>query len=187
MLAAFESEMSFLLSDVQQHIRSRSERAFSHLQRLIIVDKNTPDLRIEAFNEGEVSCEKLGAVHLLLHGIWAFKVNATGGRTDLVFQEPVGDLADEQRYADGLVLTEWKKANGAAEANKRFEEARSQASQYAQGVLLGNELSAYRYAVVVGGVIYRHINIAVEPRIPSRTLASKRKIAPASRMRAASP
>ena len=78
-------------------------------------------------------------------------------------------------------------SNGAAEANKRFEEARSQASQYAQGVLLGNELSAYRYAVVVGGVIYRHINIAVEPRIPSRTLASKRKIAPASRMRAASP
>lgn len=60
-LAAFETEMSFLLSDVQSSIRARSERAFSHLQRSIVVD---PDTRVKwqtAFDAGEVACEKLGA------------------------------------------------------------------------------------------------------------------------------
>ncbi|MBI4590608.1 MAG: hypothetical protein HY725_17400, partial [Candidatus Rokubacteria bacterium] len=87
-LAAFETEMSFLLSDVQESIRVRSERAFAHLQRSIVVD---PALRANwqtAFDDGEVACERLGAVHLLLHGIWAFKLDAAGARTDLVYQEP---------------------------------------------------------------------------------------------------
>lgn len=126
-------------------------------------------------------CEKLGAVHLLLHGIWAFKVDAAGGRTDLVFQEPAGDLIDEQRYVAGFVLTEWKKAASAEDAPKRFEEARKQAQRYAAGVLAGSELRGYRYAVVVSphqvevpdpllknGVVYQHINIAVNPKTPSR-------------------
>jgi hypothetical protein len=109
-LVAFETEMSFLLSDVQASIRSRSERAFSHLQRSIVVDESIRARWLKAFKEGEVACEKLGAVHLLLHGIWAFKVDAAGARTDLVLEEPAGDVAAVQRYADGLVLTEWKKA-----------------------------------------------------------------------------
>jgi hypothetical protein len=78
-LVAFETEMSFLLSDVQASIRARSERAFSHLQRSIVVDENIRARWLKAFKEGEVACEKLGAVHLLLHGIWAFKVDAVGG------------------------------------------------------------------------------------------------------------
>ncbi len=127
-----------------------------------------------------MACEKLGAVHLLLHGIWAFKVDAAGARTDLVFQEPAS-LEGVQRYAAGLVLTEWKKAVVTAEVNQRFQEARSQAKRYSQGSLLGSELTSYRYAVVVserqvevpndlkeGNVIYRHINIAVDPQVPSR-------------------
>lgn len=180
-LSAFETEMSFILSDAQETIRTRSERAFSHLQRLIVADPAFRDKWDRAFEEGEVACEKLGAAHLLWHGIWAFKVDATGARTDLVFQEPAGALVDEQRYSDGIVLTEWKKANPGDNAGERFDQARSQAQRYAQGVLAGSELTAYRYAVVVsrqqvsvpddlteGGVVYRHINVAVDPRTPSR-------------------
>jgi hypothetical protein len=179
-LAAFEAELSFLLSDTQESIRSRSERAFHHLQRSIVVDVGFREKWQDAFRSGEVACEKLGAVHLLLHGIWAFKVDAAGARTDLVFQEPAS-LEGVQRYAAGLVLTEWKKAVGTAEVNQRFQEARSQAKRYSQGPLLGSELTNYRYAVVVserqvevpndlkeGNVIYRHINIAVDPQVPSR-------------------
>jgi hypothetical protein len=131
MLASLEAELSFLLSDVQQSIRSRSERAFAHLQRSIVAD---PDARTKwqtAIKEGEVACEKLGMVHLLLHGIWAFKVNAIGERTDLVFEEPAHDFGAEDDYADGLVLTEWKVARAYNRAEDRFQEARSQARQYA--------------------------------------------------------
>jgi hypothetical protein len=181
LLAAFESEMSFLLSDVQESIRARSERAFSHLQRSIVADEDIRRKWSKAFADGEVACEKLGAVHLLLHGIWAFKVDAAGARTDLVFQEPVSDLTKAQRYADGLVLTEWKKAAEDTESAQRFTEARSQARCYAQGALAATELTGYRYTVVVsrsqveipddvreGGVVYRHVNVAVAPRPPSR-------------------
>lgn len=182
MLAGFETELSFVLSDTQQHIRARSERAFAHLQRLIVVDQAARAQWQTAFRDGEVACERLGAVHLLLHGIWAFKVNATGERTDLVFQEPTSDLAAEERYADGLVLTEWKTAASGDLAVQRFAEARLQAQRYAAGALRGNELTAYRYAVVIssqhvpvpadladGTVTYRHVNIAVDPRTPSRS------------------
>ena len=181
LLGAFETEMSFILSDVQESIHARCERAFSHLQRTIAVDGAFRKKWRAAFDKGEVECEKLGAVHLLWHGIWAFKVDAIGARTDLVFQEPAGDLTDEQRYVDGFVLTEWKKATSGDDVVKRFEQARKQAHRYAQGALAGSELTGYRYAVVVslqqvetpndlreGGVVYRHINIAVEPRPPSR-------------------
>jgi hypothetical protein len=186
MLAGFETEMSFVLSDTQQHIRARSERAFAHLQRLIVVDQTTRAQWQAAFKEGEVACEKLGAVHLLLHGIWAFKISATGERTDLVFQETVSDLTAEERYADGLVLTEWKTAAPGDNAGQRFADARSQARRYAQGALAGNELTAYRYAIVVssqhvpvpadtadGTVVYRHINVAVDPQSPSRSRGSR--------------
>ncbi len=181
LLGAFETEMSFLLSDAQESIRAHSERAFAHLQRSIVADREFREKWKSVFKEGEVACEKLGAVHLLLHGIWAFKVDAAGARTDLVFQEPAGDLTDEQRYVDGFVLTEWKKAALEADAEQRFEQARAQAQRYAQGALAGSELTAYRYAVVVSrrqvnlpedlsadGVVYRHINIAVDPTTPSR-------------------
>ncbi len=182
LLAAFETEMSFLLSDVQESIRSRSERAFSHLQRSIIVDEDLREKWNKAFESGEVACEKLGAVHLLLHGIWAFKVDAIGARTDLVFQEVAGDFIADQRYAEGFVLTEWKKAAKDSQSDQRFEEACLQARRYAQGPLGAIELTGYRYLVVVsrqqvdipddlreGGIVYRHVNVAVNPRTPSRT------------------
>jgi hypothetical protein len=181
LLGAFETEMSFILSDIQQSIRARSELAFSHLQRLIVVDQEFRTKWHNAFEAGEVACEKLAATHLLLHGIFAFKVDAAGARTDLVFQEPAGNFVDERRYVDGFVLTEWKKASSDRDAAKQFEQARSQARHYAQGALAGSELTAYRYAVVVsrrqvtppadlaeGEVVYRHVNVAIEPGPPSR-------------------
>jgi hypothetical protein len=179
LLTAFEAEMSFLLSDAQEVIRARSERAFLHLQRLLAVDDVIQDRWKTAFNAGETACEKLGDVHLLWHGIFAFKINAQGARTDLIFSEPI-DASLVQKGVEGLVLTEWKVADE-RNAARRFEEARKQAALYQRGALVGTELTGYRYAVVVsrtelsnvpdnlpiGGVIYRHINIAITPRSPS--------------------
>jgi hypothetical protein len=84
--------------------------------------------------------EGLGAVPLLWHGIWAFKVSAKG-ITDLVFNEPFEDL--EQRGVEALVLTEWKLA-GEKNANDRFEEAHQQAERYTEGALGGSELRGFR-------------------------------------------
>jgi hypothetical protein len=183
LLGGIESEISFLLSDTQEAIRNRAERAFAHLQRSIVAD---PDMRakwIRAFNEGEVSCEKLGGAQLLAHGIFAFKAHAEGERTDLVFQDVLGNFSD-QSYAEGLVLTEWKKAAEGKDIERQFSAARSQANRYASGSLGGIELSQYRYLVVISkdfgprvpnsttdGVTYRHINIAVDPSPPSRDKA----------------
>lgn len=179
---AFESELSYLLSDAEEAIRSRSELAFAHLQRSIVVDSAFRQSWQTAFSDGETACEKLGAVHLLSHGIWAFKVHAEGERTDLVYQEPSGRFERDLHFADGLVLTEWKKATSTKQAGDKFEEARDQAHRYGRGVLAGNELTQYRYAVVVSedqkqtpddvtrdGIVYRHINIAVKPKPPSKS------------------
>jgi hypothetical protein len=180
-LTSFEAEMSYLLADVQADVRSRSERAFEHLQRSIVADASFRDRWAAAFKEGETACEKLGGAQLLLHGIWAFKANAEGGRTDLVYQNPIQDTDASRRWADGLVLTEWKVAKPDSAAEAMFEGARRQAGLYAKGILAGFELASVRYAVVVSerrvapppdlvidGVAYRHVNIAVDPLTPSK-------------------
>ena len=176
-LVALEAEISYLLTDAQEAIRSRSEVAFLHLQRLLVVDHDLRGRWRVAFDEHETQCEKLGGVHLLWHGIWAFKVDAVGARTDLVFSEPFHPQT--QRALHGLVLTEWKKVN-AASAGEKFEEARLQARLYKEGPLAGLELTSYRYIIAVSlkevpvpedivadGVTYRHINIALESRTPA--------------------
>jgi hypothetical protein len=181
LLATFESEMSYIMADVQDALRLRSERAFTHLQRLIVVDGDFRRKWIQAFNSGELECERHGAVHLLLHGIWAFKVNGAGAQTDLVFQERTSGIPDPERYADGLVLTEWKCAATLGDSEKKFVAARKQAERYKAGILAGTELSRYRFAVVVtkdyvpvpddikvNGTTFRHVNIAVEPSSPSK-------------------
>lgn len=180
-LAALEAEVSYLLSDHQASIRSRVERAFQHLQRSIVVDHDIRDRWRKAFQAGEVECEKIGAVHLLSHGIWAFKVNASGGRTDLVYQEPLQDTRAAAGAAEGLVLTEWKKLGNGNKPDRLFASARSQAKDYAAGVLGGTELTRVRYAILVseesitvpddvteGAATYRHLNVAVAPGPPSK-------------------
>jgi hypothetical protein len=138
MLAAIESEISYLLADQQEFIRARSERAFLHLQQLLAVDEDVRAKWKAAYETRETACEKLGAVHLLWHGIFAFKVNANGASTDLIF----GDLVEpsfEQRGVEGLVLTEWKLVKSAQTAQKCFDEARIEADLYKQGPLVGSE------------------------------------------------
>jgi hypothetical protein len=183
-LAALEAEITFLLAGRQEQIRARSERALLHLQRLLAVDLDVSAKWKKAFNTNEMACERLGSVHLLSHGIYAFKVDAAGARTDLVFNEPPPDLLPVQGV-DGLVLTEWKIAKDAKAAIAAVGEARVQADLYSQGPLAGLELRSHRYIIVVTpkelpsgtlgpddhtavGVIYRHVNIVIEPKVPSK-------------------
>jgi hypothetical protein len=176
MLGALETQLSHLLADTQEVLRSRADRAFEHLQRTIVVDPDEAKKWRAAFEAGETACEQLGAVRLLAHGIWAFKVNSEGERTDLVYPEPL-DETNASRSAEGLVLTEWKKVGGTDNAARAFEQARAQGNLYAKGSLAGIELAAYRYAVVVSekrivvpadvtdrGVTYRHVNSRLHQR-----------------------
>jgi hypothetical protein len=181
-LGGLETELSFLLADGQQVIRRTSERAFVHLERSIVADPDVRQKWIKAFEQGEVACERLGGAHLLAHGIFAFKVDGEGERTDLILQEPLRDATESERFADGFVLTEWKKAKEEKDAAAQFERARKQAALYAKGVLGASELASYRYLVIVsrrriavpgdmteGPVTYRHVNISVDPQSPSKS------------------
>ncbi|CCD96593.1 conserved hypothetical protein [Bradyrhizobium sp. ORS 375] len=182
-LIAFEAEFTYCLSDQMERVRSASELAFMHLQRLIVADEDYQKKWKDAYSHHETSCEKLGATHLLWHGIWAFKVDAVaGGKTDLVYQEPL--QMGSVPVSLGLVLTEWKRVTG-SNADTAYVEARAQAALYQGGVLGGLELNSHRYLVIVterqivppadlveGNVVYRHINIAVDPYSPS--VAAKR-------------
>ena len=126
-------------------------------------------------------CEKLGALHLLSHAIFAFKANGQRGITDLAFNDPV-DKIDPiiQRAARALVLTEWKVASQATDATKKAEEARAQIKQYTSGVLGDLELKRTRYVVIIcnkhfarlpdiedSGITYRHIDLCLESLTPS--------------------
>ena len=181
-LMILAGEVSHAMSDQSEQIRSAAELAFRHLQQLIAVDYDARRKWRDAFADaGETGCERLGGVHLLWHGIQAFKAHADGGRTDLVFAEPI--TAAGEAGVQGLVLTEWKKGK-AADAAKQWAAARRQAGLYAAGALGGVELRRYRFAVLVsekavtppadvveGEVTYRHVNIAVDPDTPSKAAA----------------
>jgi hypothetical protein len=180
-LAALRSAVDYHLRDFTFLARRITERAFIHLQRTIVADPATRGRWREAFEAGETACEKLGAVHLLLHGVWAFKAYSPGERTDLILGEPISDLAQVEAAAEALVLTEWKRIKPSDDAESVAQAARQQASRYAAGSLSGIELATYRYVVLVSrprvqtpsdveesGTVYRHINIAVDPSPPSR-------------------
>ncbi len=184
-LMILAGEITHGMYDHSEQIRSTAELAFRHLQQLIVVDKDVRRKWQDALAAGcETACEKLGGVHLLWHGIQAFKVHGDGGRTDLVFAEPIG-VADTAGI-QGLVLTEWKKG-AAGNATARYASAKRQAYLYSAGVLGGVELRRYRFLVLVsekavrppsdvvdGAVTYRHINIAVDPDKPSKAAAASK-------------
>jgi hypothetical protein len=179
-LLCLSSEVEYHLTDFAELTRRTSERAFLHLQQCIVANSDTQDRWQTAFAQHETACEKLGAAHLLLHGIYAFKIDAAGGRTDLVFMDrPIQDM-EVARVADALVLTEWKKVKDKDKPEDKAAEARNEAQRYQSGILSGSELAAYRYIVLVSKdwlpeipdhlvheVTYRHINIAVSPSTPS--------------------
>jgi hypothetical protein len=70
-LASIQDALDFHLAGSESVGRSVTERAFEHLHRSIVVDHEVRTKWMKAFKDGETECERLGAVHLLLHGIWA--------------------------------------------------------------------------------------------------------------------
>lgn len=180
-LASIHPELEFYFADFELFARRLSERAFSHLRRSIIVDEETRWKWQRAYGENEPACERLGAVHLLLHGIWAFKAYSPGERTDLVLGDKLSNLTEVERAADALVLTEWKRVTRESSLTASAESALSQAARYASGSLSGIELHNHRYLVLVSenaldvppdrtenGITYRYVNIPVDPLPPSR-------------------
>ncbi len=182
-LLAIRDEIIFLMADTGAVIRRQSERAFLHLQQCIVANSDVRrqwQLAFDTPHKGEPECEKLGAAHLLLHGIYAFKANAEGGRTDLVFPDrPVID-SEVTRVSHALVLTEWKRITSDDNPDTKAGEARTEAALYRLGLLCGFELANYVYVILVSSDwlhplndiverdrTYRHINIAVAPSTPS--------------------
>lgn len=156
------------------------DRAFIHLSRLLVVDGILCARWKEAFEKNERACEKLGAVHLLGHGIWSFKTDAAGERTDLVLGEPLRVTPQVRRASTALVLTEWKLVRTPTELSSQADQALRQARRYSAGILSGFELSGTRYVVLVSndvlpappdvaenGVLYRFVVVAVSPSVPS--------------------
>lgn len=178
-LAALE----YHLSDREERWRKLVERAFLHLDRLLVADPEVAHKWLTAFATGEPACEKLGGAHLLHHGLWSFKSHAPGERTDLVLGTRLAqsDLDDAARAAETMILTEWKCVRSPAELSGPYDDAVRQLRLYGTGSLAGFELQSMRYAVTVGpdrvprqpdqrvdGATVRRVHIAIAPRPPSR-------------------
>lgn len=182
LLAMLRAEVTYHSSDHDLLAVRRVDAAFTHLRRTLVVDEDVRKKWGQAFKSHETRCESLGAVHLLQHGIWAFKANAEGGRTDLILGEPPS-LHEVRRASEALVLTEWKLVRENDRPEAKATEARTQAEQYAEGVLAGFELGSRRYLVLVSeqplvalpavaqsakpNVSYEVVNIPVSPSVPS--------------------
>lgn len=179
MLAGFRSEFNFCISGLDVQIKGTVERSLIHLQRSIVVEEAVQKKWIEAFEKGEPACERLGSIHLLGSGIWAFKAHGEGARTDLILGSPI-DTKEVVRSESALVLTEWKLAKSKEKISDKITQATKQCNLYSNGILAGFELSSYRYIIIVseeqeempsdnvqGIITYRHVNIAVKPSSPS--------------------
>jgi len=181
-VCAARSRLDFVLSASEEPLKRLVERAFVHLQRAIIVDADVAKKWQSAFAaaRAEESCERLGAIHLLSHGVWAFKAYSEKERTDLILGTPV-DVGEAERSAEAMVLTEWKVARTEVEVQSRAEQARRQARIYSGSSLAGFELCWVRYLVIVtsnrlpmppdqreGDILYRVTNVAVDPSTPSK-------------------
>lgn len=182
------ARFNYLLQDMEVEGRNATELAFEHLRRTIVVDPKVRASWEKGFDAREEECERLGAVHLLSHGLWAFKVKGAGAATDLVYNEPVDAQSPTlRRTARAIVLTEWKRVRRDATANTMADEARKQAELYAGGILGDLELKRTRYVILVTeqhlepppdveirGTTYRHIVIPVTPKTPSQEARRRR-------------
>jgi hypothetical protein len=187
-LITFRSEFEFLIRDNEIESCNRVEVAFEHLRRMIAVDEQIRQKWKKAFKSNEPACERLGAIHLLSHGIFAFKIVGGDSATDLAFNEPIDDRSHIIRHAARtIVLTEWKRIIEPT-GDKKAVEARKQTVQYAGGVLGDTVLERTRYIVLVSerqiaqvqdleadGIKFRHVHIAVDPLPPSRAARQPRK------------
>jgi len=177
----FASEFDYLIAGTSELVRSLTVRAFLHLQRSIVADPIIRERWQNAFTSGERECEKMGSLHLLQHGIWAFKASGPGEATDLIYDEPRLIDTDERRASAGIVLTEWKKVNSLSELDAKAQAALGQARRYAGGILAGIDIASTRYLVMVseemmpmpsqvidGDLTYEYRNVAVNPGTPSK-------------------
>ena len=183
-LLVFQAKLDHLIGDFELFARRTIERSFVHLRRTLVVDANVSNSWKKVFEGvGETGVERLGAVHLLSHGIWAFKINSEGEKTDLVLGEPFKTVQDDvSRTAEVVALTEWKIVKDKKDVQPLASKALTQAKLYASGSLAGLELERWRYLVLVsldrilplpedvkdGSITYRHINIPIKPASPSR-------------------
>jgi len=168
-MRGLRAELDYYFADTDIAARRIVERAFLHLQRSLAADEEVRRRWKDAGDE--VACEKFGALHLLAHGVWAFKADAIGARTDLILGRHLSE--DEPRASDveAFVLTEWKVASGGpANVIRKVDEAHTQLRLYRRGALAGFELSSRRYVVLVadqhldlpddhdeGGALCRHV------------------------------
>jgi hypothetical protein len=179
-LASVRTEFEYLIADTEEVTKNLVIRAFTHLQRTLIADDIVQSRWREALSSREPACERLGACHLLQHGIWAFKTSAEGERTDLVLGIPLEITAEVRRASEGLILTEWKVVKTRDEAEVKAEEAYRQAKRYCAGILAGYEVASRRYLILVSEdhlslpstrqedkTAYEFRNIAVSPKTPS--------------------
>ncbi len=182
-LNRFAFDFNYYTNELDGSVLRKSERAFIHLQRTLAVNSSERILWKDAFDRHETAIEALGATHLLLHGVWAFKIDSGGQRTDLVFKEVFTDttLGEVRMASEGLVLTEWKLVKDIKETINKSKEAYNQAKIYSAESLAELELRKYRYLILVSlkqlkdlpedivedGIKYRYINIAIEPENPS--------------------
>jgi hypothetical protein len=178
--AQLRTELNYLLVDTEELLLRSAERAFAHLQRLLVADSDSREKWVQAMAAGEEACERLGATHMLHHGLWAFKVSAAGERTDLVYGDRLV-IDDQMRAAaNGLVLSEWKLVRATDDPVARQQEALEQAALYSEGSLAGFELQQIRFAVLVSArrlnlpamvhhreQKYRIVNVAVRALSPS--------------------
>ena len=182
-IATVRSEFEYLIHDSEIEGRNRTEVAFEHLRRMIAVDSEAREKWKSAYAQNEPACERLGAVHLLSHGIFAFKVSSIDSAADLAFNEPLYDRSQIiRRSARAIVLKEWKLVRDTKTTNKKAPEARRQTLEYARGVLGDAELKGPRYIVLVSkqqlapvadveadGVRFRHINYCCGPANPIKS------------------
>ena len=194
-LATFRSSFEYLLQDTEIEAQSRTELAFEHLRRVILVDGEVRDKWRRHYDEsGEAGCEKLGSVHLLSHGILAFKVSGQRGVTDLAFNEPLQpDDPITAKVARAIVLTEWKVAKTSSEVERRAKEARAQVREYVGGVFGTLELTRTRYIIILSKesihppcdfleneIKYRHIALSLSPSTPSKAARKRARTNPGS-------
>ncbi|VEB35406.1 Uncharacterised protein [Legionella sainthelensi] len=184
-LTLLKNNIDYFLKDSQRYIRKTVEVAFQHLQRSLIADQSLREVWKK--DKKEIHFEKLGSTHLLLHKIWAFKIDTAGERTDLVLSEKVDKENPLYDCVDGLVLTEWKYVKDHKQMDVLIEQAKNQTKLYKGGTLSSIELSNYYYLVMVSedlifstpwtieeeaGIIFRIVNVAFSPSTPS--VASKK-------------
>lgn len=174
-LGIFNSEMNFYLKDNETVIKDKVKLAFLHLQRTLMVDVESKMKWQNAFEEGEGALEKLGATHLLAHGLWAFKSTAENEKQDLVLNTPI--RADEvQAVGASLVLTEWKKIT-LENLEEKCQSALALAKKYGEDHLIGSELKREKYLILVSekhfdmpanvienDVRYVYMNLSIGPK-----------------------